>query len=289
VMEVPLSEAHRFGTLIVDDDERVVEFDEKPPQPRSGLISMGIYVFEPEILARRLAEDARTRGSARDFGKDVIPRMVRSDRVFAYRFDDYWRDVGTIASYWEANMGLTREPADFNLYDDDWVIHTRSEERPPARITGQARVSNSLISHGCTIVGTVERSVLSPGVFVGEGAVVRDSIVLPDVIIGRDAVVDCSILDKEAVVGPGATVGHGADRATPNRLEPANLSTGITVLGKRVRIPSGLRLGRNVRIDADVVESDFEHTPHTDGLIPSGETVLSPARRDLVRARARTA
>jgi glucose-1-phosphate adenylyltransferase len=219
----------------------------------------------------------------------VIPRMVRSDRVFAYRFDDYWRDVGTIASYWEANMGLTREPADFNLYDDDWVIHTRSEERPPARITGRARVSNSLISHGCTIVGTVERSVLSPGVFVGEGAVVRDSIVLPDVIVGRDAVVDCSILDKEAVVGPGATVGHGTDRATPNRLEPANLSTGITVLGKRVRIPAGLRLGRNVRIDADVVEADFAHTPHTDGLIPSGETVLSPSRRDLVRTRARTA
>jgi glucose-1-phosphate adenylyltransferase len=288
VMEVPLDEAHRFGTMIVDDEQRVVEFDEKPPEPRSNLISMGIYIFDPEILTQRLTEDSRMRGSAHDFGKDVIPRMVGMDRVFAYHFPDYWQDVGTIASYWEANMGLLNDPADFEMYDYDWVIHTRSEERPPAKISASAQVTNSLISHGCHILGTVEHSVLSPGVFVGEGAVVRDSIVMNDTIVGRNAVIDCAILDKEIVVNGGAHIGYGDD-PSPNRMEPKNLSTGITVVGKRVRIPSGLKLGRNVRVDADVVEADFEHVLHVEGIIPSGETVLAPSRRESARPRMRSA
>jgi len=288
VMEVPLDEAHRFGTMVVDKDGLVTEFDEKPPEPRSNLISTGIYIFDPEILTQRLVEDSRMRGSAHDFGKDVIPRMVGMDRVYAYHFKDYWQDVGTIASYWEANMGLLNDPPDFEMYDYDWVIHTRSEERPPAKISGDARVSNSLISHGCHVLGTVEHSVLSPGVFVAEGAVVRDSIVMNDTIVERGGVVDYAILDKEVVIGAGAVVGYGDDRAS-NRMEPKNLSTGITVVGKRVRIPRGLKLGRNVRVDADVVEADFEHVPHVDGMIPSGETVLAPSRRESARPRMRTA
>ena len=288
VMEVPIQDAHRFGTMIVDDDGRIVEFEEKPPQPRSALISMGIYVFEPDVLAERLGEDARTRGSSHDFGKDVIPRMVQTDRLYAYRFEDYWRDVGTIGSYWEANMGLLREPPDFDLYDYDWVIHTRSEERPPAHLAEAARVVNSLVSHGCNVIGTVQHSVLSPGVFVAEGAVVRDSILMTDTIVGRNAVVDRAILDKEVVVGAGAAIGHGKDN-TPNRMEPANLSAGITVVGKRVRVPPAVKLGRNVRVDADVTEADFEHARHADHFIPSGETVLAPSRRETVRPRGRTA
>ncbi len=288
VMDVPLDEAHRFGTMIVDDAGRIVEFEEKPARPRSALISMGIYVFNPEVLTRRLTEDSRMRTSSHDFGKDVIPRMVETDRVFAYRFDDYWRDVGTIASYWEANMGLLGDPSDVDLWDTDWVIHTRSEERPPAKVAGQARVANSLISHGCNIYGTVECSVLSPGVFVAEGAVVRNSILMTDTIVGREAIVDQAIMDKEVVVGAGAIVGRGTDR-TPNRLEPTNLSTGISVVGKRVRVPPGLKLGRNVRIDADVVEADFEHVRHVDSALPSGETVLAPSRREAARLRTRTA
>lgn len=287
VLEVPIAEAHRFGTMICDADGRVLEFEEKPARPRSNLVSMGIYVFNAEILSRRLTEDAATK-SSHDFGKDVIPRMVRWDRVYAHRFDDYWRDVGTIASYWEANMGLLNDPPDLDLYDNDWVIHTRSEERPPARVAGAARVVDSLVSHGCNIYGTVERSVLSPGVFVAPGAVVRDSIVMTDTIISRDAVVDMAIIDKESVIAPGCVVGAGEDR-TPNRMEPGNLSTGITVIGKRVRIPPGFRLGRNVRVDADVIEADFEHARTHDHTIPSGETVLAPSRRQLARTRARTA
>ncbi|MFN8523983.1 MAG: glucose-1-phosphate adenylyltransferase [Chloroflexota bacterium] len=287
VIEVPIEEAHRFGTMVCDKRGRVLEFEEKPPQPRSNLVSMGIYIFNPDKLQSRLTEDAGTR-SSHDFGKDVIPRMVKEDRVFAYRFNGYWRDVGTIASYWDANMELLTEPPTFDLYDNEWIIHTRSEERPPARITGDARVAHSLVSHGCNIVGTVERSVLSPGAFIAQGAVVRDSIIMTDAIIGKDAVVDNAIIDKETVIGPGCIVGYGTDR-TPNRLEPANLSTGITVVGKRVRVPPGVRLGRNVRIDADVVEADFEHARHTEHTIPSGETVLAPSRRDALRPRSRTA
>jgi len=145
-----------------------------------------------------------------------------------------------------------------------------------------------LISHGCHVLGRVEHSVLSPGVFVGEGAVIRDSIIMTDSIVGRNAIIDNAILDKEVVVGHGATVGYGDD-LTPNRMEARNLSTGISVVGKRVRIPPGLRLGRNVRLDADVVESDFEHVPHIEGMIPSGETVLAPSRRESIRPRTRTA
>ena len=288
VIEVPIEDAHRFGTLIVDDAGRVVEWDEKPPQPRSSLISMGIYVFNPDLLWDRLSEDARMRGSAHDFGKDIIPRMVNEDRVFAYHFGDYWQDVGTIASYWESNMALLQEPPEFDLYDYDWIVHTKSEERPPARVHGDAMVMNSLVSNGCNVLGTVERSVLSPGVYVAPGAVVRDSIIMTDTIVGRDAVVDYSILDKEVLVGAGAIVGSGDDK-TPNRMEAKNLSTGITVIGKRVRIPPGLRLGRNVRADADVIESDFEHALHVEGTIPSGETILAPSRREATRPRTRTA
>jgi glucose-1-phosphate adenylyltransferase len=274
VFEVPLREAHRFGTLVTDEEHRVVEFDEKPAQPRSTLISMGIYVFERAVLEQRLEEDARAPRSRHDFGGDVIPRMVEVDRVFAYPFRGYWRDVGTIQSYWDANMGLLAEPPEFNLYEPDWIIHTRSEERPPAKVCGSARVESSLISHGCNVAGTVEHSVLSPGVFVAEGAVVRDSILMTDCIVGPDSVLDRVILDKEVVVGTGCQLGAGTDNRS-NRLEPRRLNTGITIVGKRARVPSGTRIGRNVRVDSYVTERDFEGRLE----IASGESVLRADER----------
>ena len=282
VMRVPLEEASRFGTLVTDHDNQVLRWDEKPPVPTSDLISMGIYVFEYEVLLQRLEEDAQNPASSHDFGKDVVPRMVETDRIYAYPFKGYWRDVGTIESYWETNMGLLREPPDFDLYDKDWVIHTRSEERPPAKVTARGSVDNSLISHGCTILGRVERSVLSPGVFVAEGAVVRDSIVMMDTIIGIDATVDRSILDKEVVIGTGCEVGFGSDSRV-NRRYPKHLNTGITVVGKRARIPSGYRVGRNCLIGPDVLESDF---PSADSqLAASGSTVETSAPEKVLAAR----
>jgi glucose-1-phosphate adenylyltransferase len=282
VMQVPMEEAHRFGTLVTASDGRVVGFEEKPPEPRSNLISMGIYVFERDILVRRLEEDARMPGSKRDFGRDIVPRMVQMDRVYAYPFRGYWRDVGTIQSYWESNMGLLNEPPDFDLYDTDWVIHTRSEERPPARITERGRIICSLISHGSIINGTVEHSVLSPGVFVAEGAVVRDSILFTDCIVGPGSVVDRSILDKHVVVGADVRLGEGTD-TRPNRTQPRNLQTGISLVGKGARIPTGLRAGRNVLIAADVIERDFQRFLSSNGRVaaelPSGETVDVPSTR----------
>lgn len=276
VMQVPMDEAHRFGTLVTAADGRVTAFEEKPPEPHSNLISMGIYVFDRDILVRRLEEDARMPGSKRDFGRDVVPRMVEIDRVYAYPFKGYWRDVGTIQSYWESNMGLLNEPPDFDLYDTDWVIHTRSEERPPARITERGRIICSLVSHGCIINGTVEHSVLSPGVFVAEGAIVRDSILFTDCIVGPGSIVDHGILDKHVVVGADVRLGEGKD-ARPNRSQPRNLQSGITVVGKGARIPTGLRVGRNCLIAADVIERDFQRFLSTNGhvatVLPSGETV----------------
>jgi glucose-1-phosphate adenylyltransferase len=212
--------------------------------------------------------------------------MVAMDRVFAYPFRGYWRDVGTIQSYWESNMGLLNEPPDFDLYDTDWVIHTRSEERPPARVTERGRIITSLISHGSIINGNVEHSVLSPGVFVAEGAIVRDSILFPDCIVGPGSIVDRVILDKHVVVGADVRLGAGED-TRPNRTQPRNLLSGITVVGKGARIPTGLRIGRNCLIAAEVIERDFQRflssNGHVSTELPSGETVDVGSREAAAR------
>ena len=263
VRRVPLADASRMGVLALDDNDRVVEWQEKPKQPKSDLASMGVYVFSKKALRRWLGDDRD------DFGRHVIPAMLDGGaRVYGYRFDGYWQDVGTVQSYWEANLSLLRDNAELDLYDKDWVIHTRSEERAPAKIGPTAQVHRSLISHGCVINGTVVNSVLSPGVRVDVGAVVRDSIVMFDSVIRSGAVVDRSILDKEVIVGPGAIVGDGPFPDKPNKREPDRLMTGITVVGKRAVIPRGARIGRNVKVAADIRTTDFPKK-----VIKSGESV----------------
>ena len=252
VRRVPLADATRMGILAMDETSRITDWQEKPKQPKSDLASMGVYVFSKRALRRWLTEDLT------DFGGNVIPAMLAGDaRVYGYRFEGYWQDVGTIQSYWEANMALLEDAPELDLYDRDWLIHTRSEERAPARVGSTAQVHRSLISHGCVINGMVVNSVLSPGVRVEVGAVVRDSIIMFDTVIRSGAVVDRAILDKEVVVGPGAIVGDGPDFTTPNRQEPNRLNTGITVVGKRAVIPRGVRIGRNVKIAGDVRTTDF--------------------------------
>ncbi|HVL53023.1 MAG TPA: glucose-1-phosphate adenylyltransferase [Vitreimonas sp.] len=268
VRRVPLAEATRMGILAMDDNHRIVDWQEKPKQPKSDLASMGVYVFSKKALRRWLG------GDRHDFGRHVIPAMLDGDaRVFGYSFNGYWQDVGTIQSFWEANMALVEDDPELDLYDREWLIHTRSEERAPARIGPTAQVHRSLISHGCVINGTVVNSVLSPGVQVDVGAVVRDSIVMFDSVIRSGAVVDRAILDKEVVVGQGSIVGDGPDFDTPNRQEPGRLNTGITVVGKRTIIPRGARIGRNCRIGADVRTSDFPGR-----VVPSGGSVDGPRR-----------
>jgi glucose-1-phosphate adenylyltransferase len=263
VRRVPLAEASRMGILALDDTDRVTEWQEKPKQPKSDLASMGVYVFSKKALRRWLSEDRV------DFGRDIIPAMLAANaRVFGYRYNGYWQDVGTIQSFWEANMALLVDDPELDLYDKDWLIHTRSEERAPAKVGPTAQVHRSMISHGCVINGTVVNSVLSPGVRVDVGAVVRDSIVMFDSVIRSGAVVDRAILDKEVVVGPGAMVGEGPFPDKPNKAEPGRLNTGITVVGKRAVIPRGARIGRNVKIAADARTTDFVKK-----VVKSGESV----------------
>lgn len=272
VQPVPWEEASRFGILEADSTQRIVDFQEKPREPRSNLASMGIYVFRKQALVRALRGD-KTDQPMVDFGKDVIPFMIANGNAYAYSFEGYWQDVGTLQSYWDSNMDLLREPTPLNLYDPDWRIHTRSEERPPAKLLGNAVVQNSLISHGCFIRGTVEHSILSPGVVVREGAVVRDSVIMTDTVIGEGTVIDRCIIDKEVLVGPGSQLGVGDDD-TPNWLEPDRLNTGLTLVGRTAHIPGGVTAGRNVLIAPDVREQHFTSTA-----IASGDSVdrLSPA------------
>lgn len=256
VMHVAPHEVNRFGIMTVDADNRVTAFTEKPAQSESTLASMGIYVFNSRFLRECLEADAANTASAHDFGKNIIPTMVENNRVFAYSFKSYWVDVGTIPAYWQTNLDLLADQPELDLHTPDWVIHTRSEERPPVKLGSRAQVERSLLSNGCVIEGTVINSVLSPGVRVAAGAVVRDSIIMNDTIIGPDAMIDMVILDKEIVIGGGARLGGGDDH-TLNHAEPRNLDGGITIVGKRAHLPANVVIGRNCRIDANVQPTDF--------------------------------
>ena len=235
-------EAHRYGMVTTDPDGRVTQFEEKPRRTRSTLASMGIYVFDRDLLVDWLTDGG---SEQRDFGHEVIPSLLSAGkRVFAHNHMGYWADVGTVQAYWEANMALLAETPALDLYDPDWIIHTKSEERPPVLIGSDADADGNLLSDGCSIDGRVVRSVISPGVFVAPGAVVRDSVVLTDTQIGAGATVDRTIVDKEVNIGEGAQVGHGDDN-TPNRDMPNLLNTGLTLVGKGAEIPESAVIGRN--------------------------------------------
>ena len=287
---VPLEEGHRFGILETDAEGRVLSFEEKPKEPRGTLGSMGIYVLDRDTLARVLIEDARPAEAdgtptQHDFGRNIIPAMMaRGEHVYAYPFTGYWQDVGTVHSYWETHMELLGDRPAFDLYDPSWVIHTRSEERPPAHIGSRAQIVSSLISHGCIIKGHVEHSVLSPGVVVEENAVVRDSIVLFDTVIGAGSVVDRAILDKEVIIGKHCQIGYGDDM-TPNKLEPSRLNSGITLIGKRTHLPDNLKVGRNCKIGTDLRPEDFASDTLASGETIEDRTFAHGWERELARRR----
>ena len=271
VMEVPKEEAHRFGIMSTDRSGRITEFHEKPKTFKGTLASMGIYVFRTDFLLRHL-EDGGEDDSALDFGRDVIPAMIETSNVYAFPFSDYWVDVGTIPAYWQTNLDLLEDEPELDMYDEHWTIHTRSEERPPVKFLAGADVSRSLLSNGCIIAGKVVNSVLSPGVIVEAGAEVRNSVVMNDTIVQSGARVDRCVLDKQIVISPEVMIGYG-DENTPNRIEPNNLYTGITIVGKQARIPRGVRIGRNCRIDPNVRASDFP-----EGEVQSGDCVVTGSR-----------
>ncbi|MEZ4676143.1 MAG: glucose-1-phosphate adenylyltransferase subunit GlgD [Caldilineaceae bacterium] len=252
VRRVNLHETHRFGIVSVSGDNRILGFDEKPKRTRETLASMGIYVFRKSTLVELL-----TNNDFLDFGRHVLPAMVAGDyTTAAYQFPGYWANVGTVQSYWEANMSLLAEDPALDLYNPDWVVHTRSEERAPSKFGANTQVGGNLFSNGCQINGVVERSVLSPGVYVAEGAMVRDSVILNDTVIDTGAVVERSIVDKGVVIGKGAQIGVGDDN-TANSTMPEQINTGLTLIGKGAVVPENLVIGRNVVVHPDADAKAF--------------------------------
>ena len=246
---VPIEEASRFGIIGVSDNYRVTSFVEKPAKPTSNLVNMGVYIFNLDVLDRALWEDYNIPNSAHDFGKNILPRLVKQDaQVFGYPYSGYWVDVGTIDSYWQAHMDLLVDPSPLDLNDRSWVIHTRTEERPPVRIANGANVSDSMITDGCVISAgaSVERSVLGPGVRIGAGATIIESVILTDSVIEAGATIERAILDKRTIVGSNARVGGKGPKA------------GITMVGKNSHIPTGIVIKPGAVINADVIETDYD-------------------------------
>ncbi len=254
VYSVPQEEAHRYGVLDLDQNGRVIDFQEKPEKPRAPWVSMGVYVFNKDVLVEQLQDDAEAgERSAHDFGRDIIPRMFASHRVFGYHFQSYWRDVGTVESYWAANMDLISPHPPLNLDQPDLRLRTAGSLIAPAQFGSRAHVADSLISGAARIEGTVVRSVISPGVVIEEGAEVYDSIIQHRSVIRGGARLDRAIIDKEVTIGREAVVGEG-DPSVANFERPDIVNAGITILGKRVNIPAGFRVGRNVVVGPGVSE-----------------------------------
>ncbi len=254
VIEVEMSEASRFGILNTREDGSIYEFDEKPKVPKSNLASMGIYVFNWRKLRDYLTDDERDPNSQNDFGKNVLPAMLAAgERMFAYRFEGYWKDVGTIDSLWEANMDLLNPKVPLDLSDSEWKIYSRNPGLPPHYIGDSAQVENSMISEGSNIYGKVDFSVLFSGVTVEEGAEIRDSIIMPGSRICRDAVVQYAIVAENAVIGEGAVVG-----ARPETVE--NLKDwGVSVVASGVHVGPECIIPAKAMIDTDIGKAGNNH------------------------------
>ncbi|HWR38369.1 MAG TPA: glucose-1-phosphate adenylyltransferase [Patescibacteria group bacterium] len=255
VIEVPWEEASRFGIMNTAANNRIEEFEEKPKNPRSNLASMGIYVFNWPLLRKYLEEDAADADSDNDFGKNIIPKMLDADqRMYAYRFRGYWKDVGTVESYWEANMDLLADRPELDLYDSAWKIYSVSPAQPPQYVGPEAQIACSMISEGCQIFGQVENSVLFPGVYVGPGARIKDSIIMPSARIESEAMITRAIIGRKTVVESGTGIGH-TDTETEHQ-SPVNWFSGITLIGENLVINSDTKVKRNaVLSDGGVISS----------------------------------
>lgn len=238
-INVPISEASRFGILNTKDDGVIYEFEEKPKNPKSTLASMGIYIFSARKLYKYLEEDNADANSSNDFGKDVLPKMLNNgERMLAYEFEGYWKDVGTIDSLYEANMDLLGDKPNFDINDSSWKIQSRSPLAPPHYIGENAKTVNSIIMSGCEIFGSVENSVLASGVIVKKGAVVKNSIIMAETVIGENSVVDYSIIDENTVIGKNCRIGESKENAK-----------GITVLGRDICVKDDTKIDGGQIVD----------------------------------------
>jgi len=258
-MNVSLADANRFGIMVTDPENRVIEFQEKPPKPKSTLASLGIYVFRWQFLRDILIKDSNTEGSSHDFGKDIIPRIIREDigKLYAFEFDGYWKDVGTIESYWQSNLELTKPIPALNLYDSNWKFYTQTEEMPPAFVGDKAVVLNSLISEGCEIYGTVENSVIFQGVIIEEGAIVKDSVIMTKCYVSKGTKIEKTVISERVKIGENVVIGLGPE--VPNVERPDIYTGGITTIGNDVVIPDGIEIGKNCAVYPRVSEKEFEN------------------------------
>lgn len=270
-MPVPMEEASRFGVVVTDGEGRIEEFQEKPPQPKSNLASMGIYIFSWQVLKDALVALRNEPGC--DFGKHIIPYCHENgQRLFAYEYNGYWKDVGTLGSYWEANMELIDIIPEFNLYEEFWKIYTNSPILPPQYVASQAVIDRCIIGNGAEIYGEVHNCIISSGVVIGEGAVVRDSIIMRDVQIGQGCVIDKAIIAENTKIGKNAVLGIGSD--VPNRLKPAIYSFGLVTIGENSVIPESVQIGKNTAISGVTSKEDYP-----DGVLESGETLIKAGGR----------
>ncbi len=247
MLEVPWEEASRFGLMLTDDDNKIAEFEEKPKNPRSNKASMGVYIFTWSKLRQYLIDDEANPNSSNDFGHDVIPAMHNAgEKMYAYLFDGYWKDVGTIDSLWEANLDLLNPKVDLDLSDPTWKIYSKTPTAPPHYVAGSATVQNSMIGEGSQVYGELDFSILFHNVTVEEGAVVRDSIVMPGTVIKSGAVVQYAIVAENAVIEANAVVGERPE-------DMANLDDwGVAVVGAGVTVGKGAHVAPKAMVDADV-------------------------------------
>ena len=253
MMEVPWEEASRFGLMLVNEDGVITEFEEKPKNPRSNKASMGVYMFTWKKLRAYLIADEATEGSSNDFGKNVTPAMHQAgERMFAYQFDGYWKDVGTIDSLWEANLDLLNPKANIDLTDPDWRIYAKNSALPPHFVSKDATVQNSLISGGCQVEGNVDYSVVFANVTVEEGANVRYSIVMPGATIKKGATVQYAMIAEDAVIESGAVVGED-----PMQIEDRS-NWGVTVIGSKVNIGENAVIPAKAMVAEDVKGGDAQ-------------------------------
>ena len=249
VMEVPWEEASRFGIMACDEDNKIYEFAEKPKEPKSNLASMGIYIFSWKKLKQYLEEDEANPESANDFGKNIIPNMLaNNERMYAYAFQGYWKDVGTIDSLWEANMDLLNPKVPLDLYDDSWKIYARSPVLPPQYVAPGAVTDNSMVSEGCIVEGELDFSILFPGAIVEKGAIIHDSIIMPNSVVKAGAVVEYSIVAEDVVIGENAKIG-----CRPESSEDKE-NWGVTVIAKGVHIGKNAEVAAKSMIEQDVPE-----------------------------------
>ena len=265
-MPVLIEEASRFGIVITDSEKKIEDFEEKPKNPRSNLASMGIYIFSWPVLRDALKELSSQPNC--DFGKHIIPYCHQNHkRLFAYEYNGYWKDVGTLSSYWEANMELIDIIPEFNLYEEFWKIYTNSGSLPPQYVSENSVVERSIICNGADIYGEVHNSIIGSGVTVGKGTVIRDSIVMSNTKFGENCVVDKAIIAEEVVIGDNVTLGIGSD--VPNKMRPDIYNSGLVTIGEKTVIPADVQIGKNTALSGVTSKEDY-----VGGVLESGETLI---------------